>query len=721
VPSLLPLALALAAAVALYLPALHTSFFADDYLFLDQVREKSLAAALRTPDPLSNFYRPISRQLYFWTVAGASNESAHAFHVAGLAAFLVLLLLLFGLARRLAGAYAATFATALLAVHYTADVPIRWACGSQELLSVIGALATVWLHLRGRTWLGAITMAFAALSKEVVLLTPLIALIADRRPGERWLEPARRAWPLALGVGAWAAVWVLAPHTRRAAGTEIEFNPWGPIATYLHLVQVIFGAEARKHEWWRLPGVGPPALPLLLALAAVFLAGAGHSMRGLARRGPASAGPPASNARGSAGLGAAASGGDGESRPEAEPGRGPPAAPPRRTAARELTEARRHAIATGAAWALLATLPVVAVAVLWSAYYYLFAMCGVAIALGAWLSARPRPWALALLALLAWGSNSARHLQEFATPRSPWTEMSHINKFYLERATRYCERYLDDLKRMRPALPRSSTLFFAGLKGNIAFQVANGPLMRWAYRDTSVRSYYLNNFTLDKARRGPLFFFVGSRDSLREMEPGADLYLRIAFSMLVNEWPPGARDALTLEREREPDDPRTNYWIAWCEWALGDTASARASLERAGYAASHAPAPETAEATAFARAGDIARALPMMQAAVKLHALDPAAHALLADLLLVSSAEDPQGPVEAFAARVLAPGDALMWRRWATIQMQRRRYLEALKSFDRYFKLAGPVAGRDGEAQQWVANIKRALPGGDIAPEGLRE
>ena len=83
---------------------------------------------------------------------------------------------------------------------------------------------------------------------------------------------------------------------------------------------------------------------------------------------------------------------------------------------------------------------------LWSAYYFLFAMCGVAIALGAWLSLRSRWWAVAAIAMLAWGSHSARHVQEFATPRSPWTAMSHINKFYIDRATRYCERYLEDLE-----------------------------------------------------------------------------------------------------------------------------------------------------------------------------------------------------------------------------------------------------------------------------------
>ncbi len=708
VPAFALIGLTVLAAVLLYLPALHTSFFADDYLFLDQVRGKTLFQALRTPDPLSNFYRPVSRQLYFWSVAGASHESPWVFHVVGLAWFAVLLMLLFGLARRLAGTYAATFATAMVALHYTADVPIRWACGSQELLSVSGALAALWLFLSGRRWPAAIAMMFAALSKEVVLLTPLIAIVADRRTGEPWRVAARRAWPLALGVGVWAAIWMLAPHTRQSAGTEIEINAWNPIATYVHLLQVIAGAEVRQGELWRMPTVAPPPGPLLLALIAVFMAGMGWRWRGLVMRGRAGGADTAGGAAASlvdAGEDAAAQ---------------TKSLSPRLTT-RDVNEARRHAIVTGIAWALLATLPVVAVAVLWSAYYYLFAVCGAAIALGAWFAGRARIWALLSLALLAWGSNSARHLQEFATPRSPWTAMSHIDKFYIERATRYCERYLEDLKGMKPTLPKSSTLFFAGLKGNIAFQVANGPLMRWAYRDSSVRSYYLNDFTLAKAQRGPAFFFLGSGDSLSEMPPGPDLFERIAFSMLVNEWPPGARDALTLQLEQHPDDLRARYWMAWCQWALGDTLAARASLTAAKYALQRGPAPTLALGTALGQAGKIDSALALMREAVPQYALDPVSHALLADLELVKNAEDPAGPVEAYAARTLAPGTALMWRRWATVQMHRHRYLEAFKSFRQYFKMAGADSARDLEAQIWIKGIQQSLPGGDIAPEGLRQ
>jgi len=175
------LLLVLAGTIVLYLPALRTGFFADDYLFLDQVRGRSLLEALRAPDPLSNFFRPVSRQLYFWVIAGLTHESPVAFRVGNLAT----IALLWALVRRLASDRAAMFAAAFLALHYAADIPVRWACGSQELLAVAGALAAILLHVSGRRMAAGVAMLLAALSKEVVLLAPLIAVAADHRAGER--------------------------------------------------------------------------------------------------------------------------------------------------------------------------------------------------------------------------------------------------------------------------------------------------------------------------------------------------------------------------------------------------------------------------------------------------------------------------------------------------------------------------------------------------------
>jgi hypothetical protein len=82
-------ALILFAVVALHVVSLTKPFFADDYFFLEQVRGKSLHSALVSPDPLGNFFRPVSRQLYFWTLGNLGNESPVPFHAANLFLFLV--------------------------------------------------------------------------------------------------------------------------------------------------------------------------------------------------------------------------------------------------------------------------------------------------------------------------------------------------------------------------------------------------------------------------------------------------------------------------------------------------------------------------------------------------------------------------------------------------------------------------------------------------------
>ena len=44
--------MSLLGALALHAYSLRAPFFADDYLFLDQVRDRSLPAALTSPDPI---------------------------------------------------------------------------------------------------------------------------------------------------------------------------------------------------------------------------------------------------------------------------------------------------------------------------------------------------------------------------------------------------------------------------------------------------------------------------------------------------------------------------------------------------------------------------------------------------------------------------------------------------------------------------------------------
>jgi len=52
------------------------------------------------------------------------------------------------------------------------------------------------LYLGGRRGWAALALALALLSKETAVLTPVLAVLLDRRAGEPWRLTARRAWPL---------------------------------------------------------------------------------------------------------------------------------------------------------------------------------------------------------------------------------------------------------------------------------------------------------------------------------------------------------------------------------------------------------------------------------------------------------------------------------------------------------------------------------------------
>lgn len=652
------LALILGAGLILQLPALDTPFFADDYLFLDQVGRGSLTQTLTAPDPIGNYYRPVGRQFFFWLAARAGGGSARVFHAANLALWLAVLGLLFAVARQVAGPLAGLIAAGLLALHYAADVPVRWASGCQDLLAVAGALGALWLHLAGRrVWAGLALLA-ALLSKEVVALTPLIAVVAARGKGEPWRIAVRRAWPLAAAVVAWALIVWSVKHARAGTPEPLGITPVAAVAALAHLVQVACGIE-----WYARISAGDLRLAAWLSsLALVLLALAA------ARR---SAPAPASGAR--------------------DPGAG-------------------RGIGTGIVWALAGAAPIAAVANIWSAYYYLFALCGVAVALGAWLAAGPRKWALAAVAVLSWNSARSSSLPAHALVREPWATCSHVNRQYLERGTGVVQRYLRQLLAARPDLPPRTTLFFSGVPGGIAFQTADGPLVRWAYRDTSLRSYYMTSFDLQKARRGPYFLFEVRNDSLSEMTEDNFRFYRMALGAILSDRPASAREMLWAQQDRDSSAAMARYWLAWVNWDLGDRDRALEALRAAGFPGPAGRAPQIAAARSALAQRDTVGAWRTMQRAVAEHMLDAEAHGLLADLTFKVAKDAAGGVIEAYAARLLAPSSPASWRRWAMVQVRQDRPLEGAGSLRRYFDLAGAGGAGDSEAQAMAQYLRVKYP-----------
>ena len=662
------LALVLLAAAWLQRAALQSPFFADDFLFLDQARNHSLWATLSGRDPIGNFVRPVGRQLHFWLLARASGESAVAFHAVNLALFLGVIALLFLVTRRLAGTVAAAIAAAFVALHYAADVPLLWASGSQDLLALAGALGALALFLSGRRALAALALLAGLLSKETVLFTPLVAALAARRAGEPWRRSLGRAWPLGLPVVVWASLWVAVALRSAETRQAVSWGMGGAAAAFAHLAQVALGLEWRRGGETRIFTLLPPLAPLALALAAVAFAG-------LEQR-------PAARAPATAGV---------------------------------------SPIVLGLAWALLGAAPVGAVAPAWSAYYYLFALCGVGLALGAALARRSRETVLVVVALLAWGSENGRRLDEFITTPGAWTTQSHVNRRYFERATSFVQRYLRQLRAARPTLPARSTVFFGGLPSFCAFQVGDGPLLRWAYRDSSLRSYYLMELTAERYRRGPSSAYIVQGDSLVELRLDQDQLRSFAVTAIISERPRLALDILELPVAVGRPGMMVPYWRAWPRLSLGDTAGAVAELRRAGLTADPGPTPEIREALGLLAAGDTTAAVQLMSAAVGRHALDAQAHALMAGLLVSDRRADLSAAIEAYAATRLEPGNPRHWWLLGYVQTRAMRYDESRRSIERYFALGGSDPGEAAQARQLLDWLRARGPGGEKFQQSLHE
>lgn len=662
------LALILLAAVWLQRASLRAPFFADDFLFLDQARNHSLWAALTAPDPIGNFVRPVGRQLHFWLLARASGESALVFHAANLALFLGVVALLFVVTRRLAGTVAAAFAAAFVALHYAADVPLLWASGSQDLLALVGALGALALFLSGRRALAAVALLGGMLSKETVLFTPLVAALAARRGGEPWRRSLLRAWPLGLAVAAWAVLWGAALLHGAGARAAVAWSPSGAAAAFAHLLQVALGMEWRAGGALRFLSLLPPLVPLALALAAVAFAGRER--------------------RGAAGTAAA------------------PGFPP---------------VVLGLAWAALGAVPVTAVAPAWSAYYYLFALCGIGLALGAALAARSRETVLVVLALLVWGSENGRRLDEFITTPGAWTSQSHVNRRYVERSNAMVERYLGQLRAARPALPPRSTVFLGGLPAFSGFQAGDGPLLRWAYRDSSLRAYYLMELTAERYRRGPAFAFLVRNDTLGEIKFDRDRLRSLVLTAVASERPRLALDLLELPGTVRPTDRFAPYWRAWLRWALDDTTGARAELRKAGMALDAGPTPEIATAIRLLAARDTMGALDLMSRAIPRHALDPEAHAILGRLLVNLPGYDADAAIEAYAATLLAPRVGRHWWLMGFVQSKAMRYDESQRSIERFLALGEGYPEETAQARELLDWLRARGPGGAKFQQSLRE
>jgi hypothetical protein len=170
--------------VALLLSArtLGWGFLWDDYDFLGRVASLKLTDLLPVSDVV--FYRPISRELYFWGIQhilGGSQIVAHFVNAAVVSTIIVLLVSFVG---RLAGPRAAFLSGLFFACSAPLPLLMGWISASQDLLCLLFAMVAFHLQLSRKALAAALAMTAALLSKETAIaLMPIPISIA-------WLQGA---------------------------------------------------------------------------------------------------------------------------------------------------------------------------------------------------------------------------------------------------------------------------------------------------------------------------------------------------------------------------------------------------------------------------------------------------------------------------------------------------------------------------------------------------
>ena len=614
----LPLLL-LAGLTILYWGPLNARFLNDDYVFLEQARSQPLAHSLTALDALGNYYRPVSRQLYFatWgTVSGGAPWVFHAVNYALLLGSLALLAELLLAVLPLAGAVAGVLYFALLPFQ---RVVLLWISCSQDLLALAGTLATLALYRRGRIgWaLGSCGIALASKESALPMVAALVAWdrLIDRRD---WRAITRRAAPFAALTLAWTTLSMTMRGPRPASPLIWTANAFA--AGYAHLAQSLLGIEHPKGMFAALMHNPPAILPLIVLLPIALLCARDAT------------------------------------RPERHPPRGAPGQAQRSEPGGAVTPAR--AIAGFAAVWLVAFAAIVGpVAHSWSAYYYTLAAVGGAFGVGLLMRHARAPGLSVLILGLLWLHAGSSATRAFAVDATPWTWTSHLTSSYFERAAALTDTMSAQLQRLEPDPPADARFFFATLPPYAGFQTGNGALVRSLYRRPGIQSYFLSQFSDSTAGRHPARFLYWDGAQLVPLYPAnTDVFFQVGSDLLLLDRVEHALHAFRrgVTAGETPND--LLYWIGWGELWSGRRLAAERAWTELGFAddslrwIAHLRAAHNALVD-----GDTLESRRHLITAIQYGVGRPEAHAVLGELLTGRNAK--YGLLELKVATGLNPHD----------------------------------------------------------------
>ena len=493
--------------VALYAGALGTGFLNDDYLFLE---DAARGPWVPEQGALANYFRPLSRQLWFGVLGPLAGPNPFVFHLAGLAVFLGACALLYDLLRTFAPREGAIAGLVYFAVLPFQRVNLMWISCCQDLLALAGALGAFALFRRGRDRLAVFAYLAAVLAKESALPLPALLFVWTWRiEGRRPAEALRRVAPFALPVLAWAVGEAML-RANAVAPATLNFGAGEFAAAWAHLLQAVTGLDnpygLPQALWRAVPSIG--ALAAFVALTAWWQ----------------------------------------------------PSAP----ATLPVATTRAGASLFGLAWMAAFAVPVAPAVHAWSGYFYTLCAVGSAVLVAVHAARLSRlAFATAVALALAWHA-AASAVPAFAVADSAWGWTSHLTAHYFERGAALSSRLRGALLRVAPSPEHGTRFFFATLPSFAGFQMGNGAAIRSAYRDPSLESHFYTRFSDTTAASSPcVFLFWNGVDFERLYANTRDPFFQVGADLLLLNRPAGAVHAFSrgVEAGEFRDDPM--YWSGW--------------------------------------------------------------------------------------------------------------------------------------------------------------
>jgi hypothetical protein len=467
--------------LALYAGVFAIGFVGDDLLFLDAAVRFPLGELLTGRHGIIGFYRPLSRELYFWWWGRVIGLDALSFHVLNAVTFVAIVMLLARIANRFAGPRAGSLAALAYVVFPGCGALLAWISCAQDLIALFWTVLALVLYFEGRSVLAGVAVLAAALSKETAAVTPLFLAAAEwiRPSSEVRGERVRKLLPAVVGLGVAGAIAVWARSTWQA-GTAVAV--WSPSqASGAWKLPWLFVRSLFPPDWLeglgKVGGTAPMLLVLVIAAAALAV-----PVLAPVARAPRAA--KASRAR---------------DKMKAKPSASSPAAS--HDAPSSPTFDPRSLIVFGLILCVIGMLPVAFIVERWRSYFFGFAALGSSLALAGALCRASSVLArlvMAALALVHLGANAIyKPLPGIEGPaRHP-----HANIAFFRQTSDATRPMLESLRSWCDSLRAVPKTFVAGIPPDAVYQSVFGAGVRAQCRDTSASIHFLAEFTKADAVR----------------------------------------------------------------------------------------------------------------------------------------------------------------------------------------------------------------------------